>query len=59
MDKGVDFLGLQNTMWQKILRIDLHKICACRNFHWHHTHSRGKSGGLLFRVNYLALDVIS
>lgn len=58
-DMKIDFLGLQETMRQTYSRNDLQKICAGRDFHWHHTPSRGKSGGLLMGINYTTLDVIS
>ena len=59
MDKKVDFVGLQETMRQNFSRTDLQKLCAGGDFHWHHTPSKGKSGGLLLGVNYTTLDVIS
>src|SRR3954471_15836318 len=59
MDKKVDFVGLQETMRQNFSRTDLQKLCAGRDFHWHHTQSRRKFRGLLLGVNYTTLDVIS
>src|SRR3954465_12405333 len=46
-------------MRQNFSRTDLQKLCADRDSHWHHTPSRGKSGGLLLGVNYTTLDVIT
>ena len=59
MDMKVDFLGLQETMRQQFSKNDLQQICAGRDFHWHFTPARGKSGGILLGVNYTTLDVIS
>ena len=46
-------------MIEQFSRNDLQQICAGRDFHWHFTPARGKSGGLLLGVNYTTLDVIS
>lgn len=59
MDMKVDFLGLQETMRQEFSRNDLQGICVGRDFHWHHTPARGKSGGLLLGVNYTTMYVIT
>lgn len=46
-------------MRQSFSRTYLQSLCAGRDFHWHFTPARGKSGGLLLGVNYTTLDVIS
>lgn len=58
MDRHLDFLGLLETMKANFSKNDLSGLCGGKNFSWHWSPSRGRSGRILVGINNDVFEVL-